>query len=126
LNHPIYIKMYTQVDQAGHTDLINGPHIGNTSMLHVPLETLATRENVSNWSHLKDLNLPSIDCSPRVMLLIGQDVLEALLPIQVRKGQAGEPYATKTLLGWTLNGPLGDGGGTASCNFLAADPRRQN
>ena len=38
--------------------------------------------------------------------MIGQDVPEALWPLELRKGEEGQPYATRTLLGWSLNGPL--------------------
>ena len=41
------------------------------------------------------------------MLLIGQDNPDILLPREVRNGNRGEPYATRYLLGWTINGPLG-------------------
>jgi len=37
--------------------------------------------------------------------LISQDVLEALGP-RAAKGQEGQPYATRTRVGWSLNGPL--------------------
>ena len=31
---------------------------------------------------------------------------DLLMPKRVKSGSAGEPYATETLLGWALNGPL--------------------
>lgn len=42
-----------------------------------------------------------------VDLLIGQDVPQALLPLEIRRGRYGEPFAVRTTLGWTINGPLG-------------------
>ncbi|KAL0176849.1 hypothetical protein M9458_029179, partial [Cirrhinus mrigala] len=39
-------------------------------------------------------------------LLIGANVPEALEPWQVVRGQRNGPYAVKTILGWTVNGPL--------------------
>ena len=38
--------------------------------------------------------------------MIGQDVPEALWPLELRKGKEGQPYATRTRLGLSLNGPL--------------------
>ena len=38
-------------------------------------------------------------------LLIGQDNSEALIPLEVRKGEKGEPFACRTIFGWALNGP---------------------
>jgi hypothetical protein len=42
----------------------------------------------------------------KVNLLIDQDVPQALVPLEVRKGGKREPYAVRTALGWTTNGPL--------------------
>lgn len=59
--------------------------------------------NLSNFSHLADLPVIS---NGEVDLLIGQDHAEALMPLEVRKGDAKEIFAVRTLLGWSLNGPL--------------------
>ncbi|KAJ8031268.1 hypothetical protein HOLleu_27946 [Holothuria leucospilota] len=58
-----------------------------------------------------------------VTLLIGQDVPDALVPLEVRNGRYGKPYATRTVLGWTLNGPLrGDNSDEpVVCNFIQAN-----
>ena len=66
---------------------------------------IAKQEDLNNYPHLKDVRLPNIDRNA-VELLIGQDVPQVIVPEEVRKGQSGEPYAVKTALGWTLNGPL--------------------
>jgi hypothetical protein len=39
-------------------------------------------------------------------MLIASDVPKALDPLEVRKSENGGPYATRTLLGWAINGPL--------------------
>ena len=75
---------------------------------------------VQAWIHLQDLRLPQLT-SGAVALLIGQDAPDALLPIEVREGEIGQPYAMCTMLGWTLNGPLTPTLSTASeavCNFI--------
>lgn len=41
-----------------------------------------------------------------VNLLIGQDVPQALEPLEVKSGRYGHPFAVRTRLGWTLNGPM--------------------
>ena len=41
-----------------------------------------------------------------VMLLIGQDYPDVLIPLATMPGRMGEPYAVKTHLGWTVNGPV--------------------
>jgi hypothetical protein len=39
-------------------------------------------------------------------ILIASDVPKALDPLEVRNSENGGPYATRTLLGWAINGPL--------------------
>ena len=47
---------------------------------------------------------------------------DALMPLEVRRGSKGAPYATKTVLGWTLNGPLGmTGKHKPTITFVQAD-----
>ncbi|XP_071837463.1 uncharacterized protein [Apostichopus japonicus] len=57
----------------------------------------------------------------QVELLIGQDVPEALVPIEVRKGKTGDPYAIRTQLGWAVSGPLGKPGGNPVCHFVCSN-----
>ncbi|KAJ8032247.1 hypothetical protein HOLleu_25719 [Holothuria leucospilota] len=51
------------------------------------------------------------------------DVPDALVPLEVRKGRHGEPYATRTVLRWTLNGPLkcNNSDEPVVCNFIRAN-----
>jgi transposase InsO family protein len=55
------------------------------------------------YKHLQDIQI--CQGGGAVSILIGQDNAEALVHFEVRMGQRGEPIATKTLLGWALNGP---------------------
>ena len=57
------------------------------------------------WPYLKDINLPYVEAE--VNLLIGSGVPKALEPQEVKRSDGGGPYAVRTLLRWTLNGPLG-------------------
>lgn len=59
------------------------------------------------YSHLR--GLPIVRNEGEVEVLIGQDNSEALIPLDVRKGKPGEPFAVRTLLGWVLNGPVSAG-----------------
>ena len=83
---------------------------------------LATSADLRRWDHLKDLELPRVHES-EVTILIGQDVPQALIPLEVRQGALGEPYAMRTALGWTLNGPISEGlpPVRAACNYVHAD-----
>ena len=60
--------------------------------------------DLGEFEHLRDLSIGRINGD--VNLLIGQDHSEALLPLETRKGQHGQPFAVRTILGWSLNGPI--------------------
>ena len=64
--------------------------------------------NISMYPHLRDITaLPAYDRDViTVDLLIGQDNAEALVPLEVRRGQAGQPFGMLTKFGWCLNGKV--------------------
>ena len=64
-----------------------------------------TTNEAARWSHLKGLPLHHAPAD-EVMLLIGQDYPDALVPLAAVPGGKGEPYAIRTRLGWTVNGPM--------------------
>ena len=81
--------------------------------------------DIFKWPHLKHLRLPRVDNSG-VSISIGQDVPEAFWPLELRKGKKGQPYATRTRLGWSLNGTLESdslSGETAFSSLARADER---
>ena len=68
-------------------------------------ESIPVLEDICRWPHFKEI--PTVEHTvKRVDLLIGQDNPELLVPQEIRPGKRGEPYAIKTALGWTMNGPL--------------------
>ena len=86
---------------------------------------IASDSDFRKWSHLKDLRLPQVDMSG-VTIVIGQDVPEALWPLELRNGKEVQPYATRTRLGWSLNGPVGSEPFVeepAFSNYVHADER---
>ena len=62
---------------------------------------------LSRYPHLLDLPLPELCAGARPDILIGQDHPGLLVPLEVRcdVSQDRSPYATKTLMGWVLQGP---------------------
>ena len=92
----------------------------STPVLPISSESVPRQEDVDRWSHLKGIRIAEIDA--RVGLLIGHDVPKALEPKEVKESQDGGPYATRTLLGWAINGPLGrNGNGARTTNFIRRD-----
>ena len=59
--------------------------------------------DVRSCPYLRDL--PLIQGHKQAQILIGQDNLEALLPLEVKKGARGHLFAVRTLFGWSVNGP---------------------
>ena len=92
----------------------------STPVLPISSESVPRQEDVDRWSHLKGIRIAEIDA--RVGVLIGHDVPKALEPKEVKESQDGGPYATRTLLGWAINGPLGgNGNGACTTNFIRRD-----
>ena len=83
------------------------------------VSSIARTTDIEMWEHLKDLPIPHVDASD-VTLIIGQDVPDALYPLEKRKGKVGEPYAIRTPFGWTVNGPVRKIAvkKPATCNFI--------
>ncbi|XP_054869314.1 uncharacterized protein LOC129349591 [Amphiprion ocellaris] len=70
----------------------------------VSKENIPTQEDVDKWPHLRGVQIPLINAD--VGLLIGTNVVKALEPEEVIRSVKDGPYAVRTALGWTINGPL--------------------
>jgi hypothetical protein len=100
------------------------PSVYSKSKLPIHADNIASQEDIDHWPHLTGINIPMCDV-PDVMILIGVDCPEALLPLDVIRGRPGEPYAVRTALGWTISGPLtkataGSASHRISSNFVQA------
>ena len=73
----------------------------NVRVQEIPNKT----RNWEKWRHLHGLQLP--DCTRgTVEILLGANVLEAVLQREARIGRAGEPVAVRTAFGWSLTGTI--------------------
>ena len=72
--------------------------------LPVSNDSIPTQEDVISFPYLRDLQTRTIDSD--IGLLIGCDVPKALEPHETRVSQGQGPFATRTIFGWTVNGPL--------------------
>ena len=59
--------------------------------------------DLSIYPHLSDISISPVHPPAKVDILIGQDNSEALVPLQVLKGNPGDPFSALTKFGWTLN-----------------------
>ena len=65
--------------------------------------TYSPCRDLSIYPHLSDVPISHVYPPAKVDLLIGQDNSEALVPLQVLKGNPGDPVSVLTKFGWTLN-----------------------
>ncbi len=102
-------------------NMVELPTVFSTERLPISESSIPSKEDIKKWSHLEDVKLQSINAP--VGLLIGNDVPRALEPTEVRRCDGKGPYAVKTILGWTINGPLGRNRTSRRCtNFIRSDP----
>ena len=94
------------------------PQVYSRPTLPIPPEAIARQEDVDRWPYLKGVNISHIEAE--IGLLIGSDVPEALQPKEIRPSVNGGPFATRTVLGWVLNGLLGRAAMTqvSAANFV--------
>ena len=72
--------------------VIKLPPVYARSDLPINPTNLATIDDISAWPHLAGVHLPMLELS-EVMLLIGQDCTEALIPIiDIIRGGKNEPW----------------------------------
>ena len=74
--------------------------------VNIRTPTISARD-MSRWKHLQDLPIP--DCTQgKIEVLLGANVLEAVLQKEVRVGDVGQPVAIRTAFGWTITGSVTD------------------
>ena len=99
------------------------PKVYTRRELPISMQNAATLDDVAKWPHLRDIPLPNLQ-GLKVMLLIGQDVPEAMICYETRQGSRGAPYAVRTPFGWTVNGPLNTTGDCkAYSSFVSAEAK---
>ena len=109
-----------EVSDLSDHNVIELPMVYSRPSLPVLTNTIGTQEDVNCWPHLKGITVPKI--AAEIGLLIGSDVPQVLQPVEVRESNNGGPFATRTVLGWVLNGPLGrTGPEEATANFVDAN-----
>ncbi|XP_070566927.1 uncharacterized protein [Ptychodera flava] len=95
--------------------------VWTTDKLPISENSIPSVRDTQRWSHLKDVQLPELK-NKEVTILIGNDVPEAHWILEERRGGRKQPYAVKTLLGWTLIGPMaGSKTLDANVNYIKMD-----
>ena len=89
------------IDSTEEVDL----NILTVDKIPVSLKCLPKPESLKAWSHLGDVEMPSID-SNEVGVLIGTDCPEMFWTLEERRGGKRDPVARRTPLGWIVVGPI--------------------
>ncbi|XP_022102428.1 uncharacterized protein LOC110985607 [Acanthaster planci] len=98
----------TAVAKTQESKIFHLPKVHALKDFPVLCDSLAGYDETQRFTHLKGIPIPQVS-KEVVMLLIGQDAPHLLAPLEVRHGKQGEPYAVRSVLGWTISGPLSDG-----------------
>ncbi|XP_030834878.1 uncharacterized protein LOC105444169 [Strongylocentrotus purpuratus] len=85
--------------------MVNLPKVYTKTDININPDHMLKKEDVDKLQHLTDVDFPSTT-KLQVDLLIGQDYPELICPLEIRRGEPRDPYAVRTVLGWTLNGPV--------------------
>ena len=83
---------------------------------NIPARLPGPAFDIAHYPYLSDLPLNHLFSSAPVDLLIGPEYPDLVRPLEIRCNDSApdQPYATRTKLGWTLQGPLV---GTVSCGL---------
>ena len=73
--------------------------------LHISKESMARQTDIDKMPHLQGISLPQSDAM-QVEVLIGGDNPNVFWTLEERRGKQNDPVAVRTILGWTVTGPM--------------------
>lgn len=92
-----------EVAELNSSEFCELPDIYTLKTMHVHKGNITHQADINHWPYLRRI----VELDSEISLLIGSDVPKALEPLDVIHSVDDGPYAVKTMLGWTVNGPLG-------------------
>ena len=69
--------------------------------LTIPLKHISLSRSLEQWPHLQEVHFPELE-RKKISILLGTNIQEAFVPLDVRKGNRNEPLAIKSCLGWSI------------------------
>ena len=91
------------VSDLDENEWISLPTLYTMPEIPVSSSDIPTQEDVDQWPHLQGVFLPRLDTE---VGLLASDVPKAPDPLEIKHSQDGGPYASRTRIGWAVNGPL--------------------
>ena len=85
-------------------DFVTASEVWTVPRLNVPSPHISAKAR-EQWEHLKGLDI-SFARPDQVEVLLGANVIEAIIQREVRVGQSGQPVAIKSHFGWALCGKI--------------------
>ena len=71
--------------------------------LTIPLKHARLSRSLEQWPHLQEVRFPEVE-KRKISILLGTNIQEAFIPLDVRKGNRNEPLAIRSCLGWSILG----------------------
>ena len=102
------VTTYGLIDSGSDVTIID-PSLVGCARPHHSSQALAVRTKRDLWPHLRQVAIPEVERN-KVSVLIGTNVQEAFIPLEVKKGEPNEPFAIRSCLGWSILG------GSIKCN----------
>ena len=99
--HSYVIKNLEIMNVEG-DNVIQLPSVYSKEQIPVDSNFMVQQCDIEKWPHLRHLNLPEL--RGEVGILIGNNVPSCMMPLELRTGPEGSPYAAKTKLGWVVWG----------------------
>ena len=65
--------------------------------------TIPLSRSLEKWPHLQEVHFLEVK-RRKISILLGTNIQEAFIPLDVRKGNRNEPLAIKSCLGWSILG----------------------
>lgn len=103
-----YLVKGLEVGSLDGGPLVKLPDLYTQSQMPVTRRDIPTQQDISTWPHLSKVIVPNIDSD--IDLLIGTNAPKAIEPWEVINCEGEGPYAVRTVLGWSINGPLKNSG----------------
>ena len=75
--------------------------------LNIPLRHQHIAVDKERWPHLHDVPFPEVE-RQKILLIIGTNVPEVFVPLEVRHGSLNDPIAIRSCLGFAVLGRTGD------------------
>ena len=71
--------------------------------LTIPLKHTKVTRSVGQWPHLQQVCFPEVERS-KISILLGTNIQEVFIPLEVKRGKPNEPIAIKSCIGWSILG----------------------